>query len=61
LGKLSLFSIWFYVAFGIGLAKMNKSDNVKKYVIAVFAIWIGFGLLFHFLTKAVPFLANFGG
>jgi len=61
LSKLNVFSIWFYVVFGIGLAKMNKSDDVKKYIIAVVAIWLGFGLLFHFLTKAVPFLANFAG
>jgi len=61
LGKLSPLTIWFYVVFGIGLAKMNKSDDVKKYVIAVVVIWLGFSLLFHFLTKAVPFLANFAG
>ncbi|MFA7419186.1 MAG: Yip1 family protein [Melioribacteraceae bacterium] len=61
LSKLNVFSIWFYVVFGIGLAKMNKSDDVKKYIIAIVAIWLGFGLLFHFLTQAVPFLANFAG
>jgi hypothetical protein len=61
LSKANPLSIWYYVVFGIGLAKMNKSNDVKKYVIAVIAIWLGFSLLFHFLTTAVPFLANFAG
>ncbi|MHB8930188.1 MAG: Yip1 family protein [Melioribacteraceae bacterium] len=61
LGKLDVFSIWFYAVFGIGLAKMNKSDDTKKYIITVFAVWIVFSLLFHFLAKAVPFLAGFAG
>lgn len=61
LSKANPLSIWYYIVFGIGLAKMNKSDDVKKYVIAVVAIWLGFSILFHFLTKAVPFLANFAG
>jgi hypothetical protein len=57
LGKLDLFSIWFYVVVGIGLAKMFKSDNTKKYVITVIALWFGFSLLFFYLAKAVPFLS----
>lgn len=61
LGKLDIFSIWFYFVFGIGLAKMNKSDDIKKYVIAVFAVWIIFGLIFFYVAKAVPFLAAFAG
>lgn len=61
LGKLDVFSIWFYVVLGIGLAKMNKSDDTKKYIITVFAVWIVFSLLFHFLAKAVPFLAGLAG
>jgi hypothetical protein len=61
LGKLDVFSIWFFVVFAIGLAKMNKSDDTKKYIIAVIAVWLVFSLLFHFLAKAVPFLAGFAG
>ncbi|MEW6653009.1 MAG: Yip1 family protein [Bacteroidota bacterium] len=61
LSKANPLSIWFYVVFGIGLAKMNRSDDVKKYVIAVVVIWLCFSLLFYFLTKAFPFLANFAG
>ena len=61
LGKLNIFSIWFYSVFGIGLAKMSKSNDVKKYVIAVFAIWIFFGLLLFFIAKQIPFFANFLG
>ena len=33
LSKVNPFSIWFYSVFGIGLAKLFNSDNVKKYVI----------------------------
>jgi len=61
LGKLDVFSIWFYVVFGIALAKMNKSDDVKKYIITVIAIWIIVGLAFFYVSKAVPFLAAFAG
>lgn len=61
LGKLDLFSIWFYVVFGIGLAKMFKSNDTKKYIIAVIAVWFGFGLLFFALAKAFPFLSFFTG
>ncbi len=61
LGKLDLFSIWFYVIFGIGLAKMFKSNDTKKYIIAVIGVWIAFGLLFFFMAKAVPFLSWFAG
>ncbi|PKL82640.1 MAG: hypothetical protein CVV24_09045 [Ignavibacteriae bacterium HGW-Ignavibacteriae-3] len=61
LGKLDVFSIWFYAVFAIALAKMNKSDDIKKYMIAVFGVWIVFGLLFFYVAKAVPFLAGFAG
>jgi hypothetical protein len=61
LGKLDVFSIWFYAVFGIGLAKMNKSEDTKKYIIAVFVVWVVCSLLFYFLGKAVPFLAGFAG
>lgn len=60
-GKLDIFSIWFYTILGIGLAKMFKSDNTKKYIIAVFSLWIGLALLFFALTKAVPFLSFLEG
>lgn len=61
LGKLDIFSIWFYVVFGIGLAKMNKSEDSKKYVITVLACWLIFGLIFHFVAKAIPFLGGLAG
>lgn len=61
LGKLDIFSIWFYAVFAIGLAKMNKSDDIKKYVITVYGVWIVFGILFFYVAKAVPFLAGFAG
>ena len=61
LGKLDVFSIWFYVVFGIGLAKMFKSSNTQKYIIGVVAVWLGFGLIFFALAKAVPFLSFLAG
>lgn len=57
LGKLDIFSIWFYSLVSIGLAKMFKSDNLGKYFILVFGSWIGVTLLVYFLAKAVPFLS----
>ena len=61
LGKLDVFSIWFYVVFGIGLAKMFKSNNSQKYIIGVVSVWLGFGLIFFALAKAVPFLSFLAG
>ena len=61
LGKLDVFSIWFYIVFSIGLAKMFKSNNTQKYIIGVVAVWLGFGLLFFALAKAVPFLSFLAG
>jgi hypothetical protein len=59
LGKLDIFSIWFYVLVGIGLAKMFKSVNTSKYIIASLSMWIGFSLLFFLLAKVWPFLEMF--
>ena len=55
--KLDVFSIWFYVIVGIAFAKMFKSNNTKKYVFTILGIWIGFSLIFYFLSTAVPFLS----
>lgn len=54
--KLDVFSIWFYALFSIGLAKMFKSDNTVKYFATVFGIWIGFSVIWFFISKAIPFL-----
>ena len=59
LGKLDIFSIWFYILVGIGLAKMFKSDNSSKYIVSTLGMWIGFSLLFFLLAKALPFLNMF--
>lgn len=58
--KLDPISIWFYAVVGIAYAKMFKSENTMKYIIAIFAMWLGFSLLFHFIAQAVPFLKWFG-
>lgn len=60
LGKLDIFSIWFYAVISIGFAKMFKSENTGKYFALIFGLWIGFGLLFFFLAKVLPFLHWFG-
>jgi len=59
LSKLDIFSIWFYVLVGIGLAKMFKSNNSSNYIIASLSMWIGFSLLFFLLAKVWPFLDMF--
>jgi hypothetical protein len=56
LSKLDILSIWFYAVISIGFAKMFKSADVKKYYALIFGLWIGVGLIFFFLAKAVPFL-----
>lgn len=57
LGKLDIFSIWFYAVLSIAFAKMFKSQDTVKYFITIFAIWLGFGLIFFYIGKAVPFLS----
>ena len=57
LGKLDIFSIWFYAIISIGFAKMFKSQNTTKYLATIFGMWIGFSTIFFFLAKAVPFLS----
>lgn len=59
LGRLDPFSIWAYVVLSIGLSKMFKAASASKYYIMVFGIWLIGGLIFHFVGKAVPFLAGF--
>ena len=60
LGKLDIFSIWFFAVVSIGFAKMFKSTSTGKYYGMIFGLWLGFSLIFFFLAKAVPFLKNFG-
>ena len=61
LGKLDIFSIWEYAVISIAFAKMFKSKSTGKYYAMVFGLWIGFGLLFFFIAKAVPMLGMFSG
>lgn len=60
LSKLDPFTIWSLVVFGLGLAKLGKSEDSRKFIITVLAIWFGWGLLWHFIVQAVPFLKFFG-
>lgn len=57
LAKIDPFSIWAYSVLSIGLAKMFKSQEVGKYFVVVFGLWIVGGLLIWFIAKAVPFLS----
>ncbi len=61
LSKADIFSIWFYAVIGIGFAKMFKSQTTGKYVGMVFAVWLGFSILFYFIAQAVPFFKAFTG
>ncbi len=54
--KLDIFSIWFYALFSIGLAKMFKSESTGKYFGLVFGMWIGFSIIWFFISKAIPFM-----
>lgn len=60
LGKLDVFSIWFYAVVSTAFAKMFKSVSYGKYFIMVFGLWIGFTLLMFFLAQVFPFLRWFG-
>ncbi len=59
LGKLDIFSIWFYYLVSLGFAKLFDID-FKKTAITIFGIWIGVSLFFHFLAEQVPMLKLFG-
>ncbi|MGD8780161.1 MAG: YIP1 family protein [Ignavibacteria bacterium] len=61
LSKADVFSIWFYAVVSVGLAKMFKSESTGKYYIMVFALWLLGGLLFFYISQAVPFLRAFTG
>jgi hypothetical protein len=60
LAKLDLFTIWSFIVFAIGLAKMFKSTSTQKYYMLVFGVWLIGGLILFFLAKTIPFLKNFG-
>lgn len=58
LGKIDVFSIWALVVVAIGLSKMFHSNDTKKYIIAVFTVWVVWSLLFFALAQAVPFFKS---
>jgi len=61
LSKLDPITIWAYVILGIGLAKLFKSEETKKYIIMVFALWIGWSIIAFILAKTIPFLSFLAG
>jgi hypothetical protein len=60
LNKVDIFMIWAYLVFAIGLVKINKANSSVKYYAMVFGSWVGWSLVFFFLTKNVPFLKGMG-
>ena len=58
LAKINPISIWYYIVLSIGLAKMFKSDNVKKYYALVFVSWIISSLIFFVLAQNISFFKN---
>lgn len=51
--------IWFYAVLGISYAKMFKSDNVKKYIILSFTVWIIGNLLLYYLSTVSQIFSGF--
>ena len=58
LSRLDVFSIWFYVVVGIAFAKMFKSGNTKKYIIASLGIWLVFMFIIFGLGQVSPIFKN---
>lgn len=61
LSKLDVITIWTYFVLSIGLSRMFKSTDTKKYATLVFGLWIVWSVAVFFLSKSVPFLKNLGG
>ena len=59
LGKLDVFSVWFYYVVSLGFSKLFEVD-FKKTAITIFGIWIGASLFFHFLAEVFPAMKLFG-
>jgi ABC-type transport system involved in cytochrome c biogenesis permease subunit len=54
LSRLDVFSLWYYAVVGIAFARMFKSDNIKKYIIASIGIWLVFMFIIFGLGQVVP-------
>jgi len=59
--KVDPLTIWAYTVLGIGYARLSKTENAVKYIGLVFGIWIGWSIIWHYVSQAVPFLRAFGG
>jgi len=58
LSRLDVFSIWFYAVVGIAFAKMFKSENTMKYIIASLGIWLVFMFIIFGLGQVSPIFQN---
>jgi hypothetical protein len=58
LSRLDVFSIWFYAVVGIAFAKMFKSENTMKYVIASLGVWLVFMFIIFGLGQVSPMFKN---
>jgi hypothetical protein len=59
LAKLDIFYIWYLVIASIGFAKMFRSVKTKEFILLIFDIWLGFGILIFMISRFVPFPTNF--
>ena len=59
LAKVDPIGIWSYGVLSIGLAKMFKADDTKKYFLLVFGSWIIVSLILFFLAQNISFFKNF--
>ncbi len=59
LSKIDPFTIWSYSIASIGISKMFKSNNLVKYFILIFGLWIGWSLIVYLLGNILPFMKNF--
>ena len=53
------FKIAYYIIFSIALGVLFKSADLKKYIITVISIWIGFSAIFFVAAQSFPFLNAF--
>ncbi|MFH1050272.1 MAG: Yip1 family protein [bacterium] len=59
LRKADPFLIWFYAVLGISYAKMFNSDNIRKYLILTYSVWILGNLILYYLSTVSQIFSGF--
>ncbi|OGU56408.1 MAG: hypothetical protein A2V66_06215 [Ignavibacteria bacterium RBG_13_36_8] len=54
--KIDPFRIWFYVIVSIAYAKMFQAKSTVKYLITIFGLWLGVGIIIFFISQYIPIL-----